>query len=78
VRADGWGRPISGGAAQRAGGSWAAWAGGRGEARGRELGRKWPNRGGEGFFLFLFYFLFLISNSISISFIPFSFEQIIS
>ena len=36
------------------------WAGGRGEARGRELGRKWPNWGEKGFFLFLFYFLFLI------------------
>jgi hypothetical protein len=61
VRADGWGRPVSRGAARSVGGSWATWAGGRGEARGRELGRKWPNRGEKIFFLFLFYFLFLIS-----------------
>jgi hypothetical protein len=69
VRADGWGRPVSGGAARHAGGSWAVWAEGRGEARGRELGRKWPNRGEKVFpFSFLFYisyfyflFLFLLS-----------------
>jgi hypothetical protein len=32
-----------------------------GKARERELGRKWPNRGGEGFSFFfsIFYFLFL-------------------
>jgi hypothetical protein len=65
VRADGWGRSVNG---ERHG----AREGDRpcgpgGEARGRELGRKRPNRGGKVFpfsFLFsisYFYFLFLLS-----------------
>jgi hypothetical protein len=67
VRADGWGRSVSGERhARRAGGRRVAWAGG-GEARGRELGRKRPNRGGKVFpfsflfSIFYFYFLFLLS-----------------
>jgi hypothetical protein len=79
VRADGRGRPVSWGAARHAGGTWAAWARGRG---GRRAGGSWagngPTGGGRRFFFFfsIFYFLFLFS--ISISFIPFSYEQIIS
>jgi hypothetical protein len=62
---EGWGQPVSeerrdAGAGGRAGGRRAVWPGG-GEAHGRELGRKRPNRGGESFpFSFSnFYFFYL-------------------
>jgi hypothetical protein len=73
VRADGWGRPISGewrGAREGAG------PGGQGAWEGTRLEMAQP--GGRRFFLFLFYFLFLIYIFYFYSFISFSFEQIIS
>jgi hypothetical protein len=73
VRADGWGRPISG---ERRGAREGAGPGGRGAWEGARLEMAQP--GGRRFFLFLFYFLFLISIFYFYSFISFSFEQIIS
>jgi hypothetical protein len=60
VRADGWGRSVSGERhGVREGGRQAVWAGGARRAGGSWAGNG-PTEGGR-FFLFLFYFLFLIS-----------------
>jgi hypothetical protein len=82
--ADGWGRLAAAeGREAQARGSWVAWAVRGGEKRGRAGEREgvWARNGlAEGgifsFFFFYFYFLFLFP--ISIYFISFSFEQIIS